>query len=227
MDGKKTSVLRVGGFAAVAFLLILPAAGALISARAPLIVVCAGDSLMRPVPAHFQELAPEEGLDLEIHEWAQGGLNSETYLSFFFQNLPDWEKTRCDAILLQLGTNDAVPILEGERTLEEFRNNMMMIIRQFRNFRTPDGKRCLIFLATVPYFCDRPESAEKNRIVDSVINPVLMELAKADGVILVDQHLILRNHPELYDPDCVHPDTAGEIALTLNWLRALRAALLL
>jgi lysophospholipase L1-like esterase len=191
-----------------------------------LIVACAGDSIMRPVPAHFRELAAGEGFDLEIHEWAQGGLNSETYQSFFSRNLPDWGKTRCDAILLQLGTNDAVPILDGGRTLEQFRNNMMKIIRQCRSFLTPAGKRCPIFLASVPLFCDRPEEAGKNRIVDTVINPVLMDLAKSEGVILVDQHLVLRNHPELYDPDCVHPNTDGEIALARNWLRALRAALL-
>jgi len=227
LEIRKTFVLRAGGIATVALSVLLWVSGSsLPNSRAPLVVVCAGDSLMRPVPAHFRELAPAEGFDLEIHEWAQGGLNSETYLSFFFQNLPDWEKTRCDAILLQLGTNDAVPILEGKRTLEEFRSNMTMIIRQFRNFQRPNGKRCLVFLATVPYFCEQPESAEKNRIVDSVINPVLMEIAKADGVILVDQYLVLRSHPELYDPDCVHPNGAGEIALARNWLRALRAILL-
>jgi hypothetical protein len=193
--------------------------------RASLTVVCAGDSLMRPVPAHFRELAPEEGLDLAIHEWAQGGLSSETYLPFFFQKFPDWSETRCDAILLQLGTNDAVPILEGKRSREEFRGNLMMIVRQFKSLRKPDGRRPYVFLATVPYFCDQPESLEKNRIVGSVINPVLMEIAATEGVILVDQHLVLRNRPDYYDPDCVHPNAAGEIALARNWLRALRAIL--
>jgi len=203
-----------------------PFAGAGGLAPSFLTVVCAGDSLMRPVPAHFRELAPEEGLTLAIHEWAQGGLNSETYISFFLQNFPDWSETRCDAILLQLGTNDALPILEGKRSREEFRSNLMMIVRQFKGLRRPDGRRPFVFLATVPYFCDQPESLDKNRIVDSVINPVLMEIAATEGVILVDQQLVLRGRPEVYDPDCVHPNAAGEIALARNWLRALRAALL-
>ena len=195
------------------------------SPRAPLVVVCAGDSIMRPVPAHFRTLAPGEGLDLDIREWAQGGLDSKTYLDFFRRNLEGWAGTKADAILLQLGTNDALPLAEGKRTPEEFRAGMIAILAEFQKFREPGARRPVLLLATVPYFCDRPESAAKNKMVDVVINPALKEIAAAEGAILVDQYSILKNRPDYYDPDCVHPNAAGEIALARNWLRALRASL--
>ena len=63
----------------------------------------------------------------------------------------------------------------------------------------------------------------------SIARPLIakrqVEIAAAEGAILVDQYSILKNRPDYYDPDCVHPNTAGEIALAGNWLRALRASL--
>ena len=176
------------------------------------------------MPAHFRTLAPAAGLTLELREWAQGGLSSETYPSFFRGLRPDGENRACDAILLQLGTNDAVPLLEGRWSAAEFRERMAGLLSEFRKFPGRSRPRPLIFLATVPLFCDRPESAAKNRIVETVINPLIRELAQAEDSVLVDNGAALNHHPALYDPDCVHPGPEGEKALALNWLAALRRA---
>ncbi len=213
------------GPGAVFFAAALPFLSGPLFSRAPLIVCCAGDSIMRPLPALFRTLAPEKGMTLDIREWAQGGLNSETYLSYFHRNLPRWTGTRCDAILLQLGTNDAGLLLMGKRSPEEFRAGIVAVLGELKKFRSPAGSPPALFLATVPFFCNRPETAGLNKIVESVINPVLREIAAAEGAVLVDQNLVLRNRPEWMDPDCIHPNSDGETALARNWLRAVRAAL--
>ena len=191
-------------------------------APAPLVVCCAGDSLMRPMPSYFRTLAPQEGLNLELREWAQGGLNTETYPSFFRRNLAEGEGRPCDAILLQLGTNDTVPLLEERTAPAEFRTRMTAILAEFKKFPGQNRPRPVLFLAAVPLFCARPESAAKNRIVETVVNPLIREIARTEGAVLVDQYAVLKDHPELYDPDCIHPNPAGEKALAQNWLNALR-----
>ncbi len=189
---------------------------------APLVVCCAGDSLMRPIPVHLRALAPASGLLLEIREWAQGGLNTETYPSFYHRLLPEWEGKACDAILLQLGTNDAVPLLEKSWGPADFRDRMTGILAEFKKYPGQKRRRPVLFLATVPLFCDRPESAARNRIVETVINPLIRDIARTEGAVLVDNGAVLNHRPALYDPDCVHPGPEGEKALALNWLAALR-----
>ena len=76
---------------------------------------------MRPMPGLFRDMGAGTGLALEIREWAQGGQNTETYPAFFRRLRPEWEGQACDAILVQLGTNDAVPLLEERWSPAEFR----------------------------------------------------------------------------------------------------------
>ncbi len=216
---RRSGLLRV-----VAFCAALPALPAVSRPPGPLVVCCAGDSLMRPIPAHLRALAPASGLPLEIREWAQGGLNTETYPSFYRRLLPEWEGRACDAILLQLGTNDAVPLLEKRWDAAEFRDRMTRILAEFKKYPGRLRPRPMLFLATVPLFCDRPESAAKNRIVETVINPLIRDIALAEGAVLVDNAAVLNHRPALYDPDCVHPAPEGEKALARNWLAALGRA---
>jgi lysophospholipase L1-like esterase len=192
-------------------------------AEVRLVIACAGDSLMRPVPLHLLAISPPRGWTLDIREWAQGGLSSETYPDFFRRGLPRWEGTRCDAILLQLGTNDAAPLVEGRSGGPAFEARIAAILEEFKRFEGPDGRRPVLLVATVPLFCDRPESAAKNRVVEDVINPALRAVAARAGAVVVDQFAVLKGRPELYDPDCVHPNGAGELALAESWFAALRS----
>jgi lysophospholipase L1-like esterase len=215
---RKTRDRRLRAAALSALILALPAVS---NPAGALVVCCAGDSLMRPIPAHFRALAPASGLLLEIREWAQGGLNTETYPSFYRRLLPDWEGKACDAILLQLGTNDAIPLLEKRWGAAEFRDRMTGILAEFKKYPGQKRPRPVLFLATVPLFCDRPESEARNRIVETVINPLIRDIARAEGAVLVDNAAVINHRPALYDQDCVHPAPEGEKALALNWLAAL------
>jgi lysophospholipase L1-like esterase len=193
------------------------------SRAAAFTICCAGDSLMRPIPVHLRAIAAASGESVDIREWAQGGLNADTYRGFFRENLSSWTGTRSEAVLLQLGTNDAGPILEGRETAEEFRARLGEILKGFKAFEGVRRPRPALLVATVPRFCENPESAAKNRIVETVINPIIREVAAAEGATVVDNHAVLLGQPALYDPDCVHPNSAGERALAQNWWRALKA----
>jgi lysophospholipase L1-like esterase len=189
-------------------------------------VACAGDSLMRPIPAHIRAIEAERPGDrLTLLEWAQGGLRTDTYLAFLRRNLAEWGEKRPDAILLQIGTNDALPLLEGRSDPAAFRDKLAAVLAAFGGLRGGGRPHPVLLVATVPRFADGSPHAAKNRIVEDVINPALAAAVAAAGGLLVDNHAVLLDRPDLYDPDGIHPNAAGERALALNWLAALRVAL--
>jgi lysophospholipase L1-like esterase len=184
-------------------------------------IICAGDSIMRPIPVHLRKIAEGTGIRLDIREWAQGGLNSETCLSYYRRNQARWAGTSCDAVILQLGTNDAVPLLEGRTTVEAVRFRLCEILAFLKAVEGPGGTRPRLFMATVPRFTESAGNAAKNEVVEKILNPLLREVAGAEGAAIVDNHAVLLDKPELYDPDGVHPNAAGERALAESWWRAL------
>ncbi|MBM3293334.1 MAG: SGNH/GDSL hydrolase family protein [Candidatus Aminicenantes bacterium] len=187
-----------------------------------LTVCCAGDSLMQPIPVHLRAIASAAGENLRIVEMARGGLSTDTYRGFFRQSLEEGRNARFLAVLLQLGTNDVLPILEGRETPEDFRERFREILAGFRKLGAPGRPRPALLVATIPRFCENPESEAKNEIVESVLNPIVREVAAAAGAAVVDNHAVLRDRPDLYDPDGVHPNGAGERALAENWWRTLK-----
>jgi len=180
---------------------------------------------MRPLPFYFRQLMHVPGRGLVVHEWAQGGLSSVTYREFYLERKKKWRRIRPQAILLQLGTNDVPAILEGRYSVENFENNLTGILEEFKAFRSRDGRRPLLLVATVPLFSDVPPESRKNRLVASLLNPAVRRAARHAEAAVVDNCRVLENRPEFYDPDGVHPNRWGETALARNWTRSLRAAL--
>jgi lysophospholipase L1-like esterase len=163
--------------------------------------------------------------EVEIKDWCQGGLSSQTYQSFLAKHYKNWVKTRCDFILLQLGTNDVFPLLEQRYTLMDFKENMSSIIKNFKRFKGRRNKHSKILVASIPLFCDEDEILEKNRLIQEKINPAIREIAKREKAIFVENSSVLENRYDLYDPDGVHPNTEGERALARNWLSWIRREL--
>jgi len=190
-----------------------------------LTICCAGDSIMRPVPYHLRSLLSGSKHEVEIKEWAQGGLTSESYKSFFARRFPNWKKTRSDFILLQLGTNDVFPLLERRYTLLQFKENMSSIIKEFKKFKGIKNKHPRILIASVPLFCFQIASPARNSLVENEINPAIQEIAQREKAIFVDNYSVLHNRCDLYDPDGVHPNREGERALARNWLFSIRREL--
>jgi lysophospholipase L1-like esterase len=202
---------------------LFPTIGAASQERAPLAICCAGDSLMRPMPWYFRQLLPAESPDFIIYEWAQGGLSTSTYQGFYGQRAERWRRVKPDFILLQLGTNDVGPLLEGRLALEDFKANLAAIIREFKTYRTFRGDSPRILVATVPLFADNSANQEKNRLVKTAVNPAIREVVERAEACLADNFSILEGRPELYDPDGVHPNSLGGAALAKNWIQSLKA----
>ncbi len=190
----------------------------------PVVVACAGDSIMRPIPGHLRELRKTGSFKFVLKEWAQGGLNSETYQGFFGRRRGTWESARPDMILLQLGTNDAWLILRKKRVLEDFERGIRAILSEFLEFRSASGLPPRLLIATIPRFMFIPEEAELNAIIENLINPALARIAVEVGADIVDNHQALEDRPDLYDPDGIHPNAAGERILAGNWFRAMKKA---
>jgi len=191
----------------------------------PFVLCCAGDSIMRPMPLHLRQILQSPGRDLVIHEWALGGLSTSTYLGFFRELPASQRRVKPHAILLQIGTNDVRPILEGRRTVADFEAGLSAILDEFGKYRTSAGGRTALLVATVPLFKAAAEDAAGNSLIVSRLNPAIRKAARASNARVVDNFAVLEKEPGLYDPDGIHPSSLGEAALARNWLRSLRPLL--
>jgi len=203
--------------------LLAACGGACREAGPPLVIGCAGDSLMRPIPGHLRRLLPSSSIPrFVLHEWARGGLSVAGFRNVLGREAERWKTARADVVLVQLGTNDVAPLLTGRTRLGDFKADLTAVIRRFRTFRTAKGERPRIILGTVPSFADDPSNIERNRFVRAALNPAVREVAEREGVCLADCFGVLEGRPDLYDPDGVHPSAAGELALAENWVRAVK-----
>lgn len=184
-----------------------------------IIIACAGDSLMRPVPLYLRRLLPLT--HIAIKEWAQGGLSSATYFSFF-QAHPHWRREKVDIILFQLGTNDVSLLLRNEEEESQFINNFKKIIKEFKKIKSHYFRRPRIIIATAPPFAEKKDEAERNRLLEEVVNPAIKKLAREERLILLDQWSRFKDRPDWYHPDGVHPNSEGEKFIARSWSRTIK-----
>ncbi len=183
-----------------------------------LTIACVGDSLIRPTPLYLRRLLGSS--HIRIREWAQGGLSTATYLTFF-QNHPRWRKERVDFILVQLGTNDVPLLLKKEEDAAIFRRNLEAIILELKKLPGNFFRQPQIIIATVPPFYGRSDADVRNYLIETLVNPTIKALAETHHLKLFDAEAIFNRHPELYEPDGVHPNREGEKVLARNWKRAI------
>lgn len=215
MKGKRgLSFFFIMGLLFIIFLEFLPAASG-----QKIVIACAGDSLMRPVPLYLRRLLPLN--HIAIKEWAQGGLNSATYLSFFWAH-PNWRREKVDIILFQLGTNDVPLFLRNEEDENHLLSNLRKIIKEFKKIKSNYFHRPQIIIATAPPFLGVEDEAKRNRLLDEVVNPAIRKLAKEEKLLLIDHWSKFKSQPDLYDSDGVHPNREGEKLIARSWRRAIR-----
>jgi len=201
-----------------AFLVFMIMVGCIQNDKHELTICCAGDSLMRPIPHHLREILKISKRKIRIRDWSRGGLSSQSYQAFFRRHYHRWRRTRPDFILIQLGTNDVIPLLHNEYKMSYFRNNLSAIIKNFRKFKGNRFKCPKIFVASIPLFYLESSSKEKNQWIKKEINPAIEEIAREEKSVFVDNFSVLSNRTHLYSPDGVHPNSRGEKALARNWL---------
>jgi len=189
------------------------------TSRPKMVIVCAGDSLMRPMPLYLRRWLP--GHHIAIKDWAQGGLSVASYFSFFSAH-PAWRREKVDIILLQLGTNDVPLFLKNEEKEEFFVGHLRKIIKEFRKLKGNYFHRPRIIVATAPPFFGGKDEDQRNGILERMINPAIRQLAKKEKLFLLDQWLKFKDRPDLYDPDGVHLNGEGERAMARQWWRIIR-----
>jgi len=187
--------------------------------RPKIVIVCAGDSLMRPMPLYLRRWLP--GRYIAIKEWAQGGLSVATYFSFFSSH-PAWSREKVDIILLQLGTNDVSLFLRNEEKEELFISHLRKIIKKLRKLKSNYFHQPRIIVATAPPFSGGKEEAQRNEILEARINPIIRQLAKKEKLFLLDHWPKFKDRPDLYDPDGVHLNGEGERVMARQWRRIVR-----
>ncbi|MCX7974061.1 MAG: GDSL-type esterase/lipase family protein [Candidatus Aminicenantes bacterium] len=200
-------------------ILVFPATGSKKNSTKKIVIACAGDSLMRPVPFYLRRLLPAK--KVIIKEWAQGGLSAATYPSFFEAH-PQWRRQKVDIILLQLGTNDVILFGKKEEDENLFKTNLKKIIREMKKLDGNCFRRPQIIIATAPPFSGNEGEVEKNRLLEGIINPTIRKLAEEEKLLLVDHWPKFKGQKDLYEPDGVHPNREGEKVIARNWRRAIR-----
>lgn len=187
--------------------------------RPKIVIVCAGDSLMRPMPLYLRRWLP--GRYIAIKEWAQGGLSVASYFSFFSAH-PAWRREKVDLILLQLGTNDVSLFLRNEEKEEIFVSHFRKIIKEFQKLKSNYFHRPRIIVATAPPFFGGKEEDQRNGVLEAKINPAIKKLAKKEKLFLLDHWPKFKGRPDLYDPDGVHLNSEGEKVMARQWCRIIR-----
>jgi lysophospholipase L1-like esterase len=204
-------------------LVLLLLAGCADNDTQELTICCAGDSLMRPIPTHLRNLLASKGSLIRIKDWARGGLNSQTYMSFFRKRVNRQKRYAVDVVLLQLGTNDVISLHSGDYSLTQFETNLKRIIEQFKRFPPETEYPVKILVASVPPLYS-PEYQKMNRFIQDELNPVIMNFCEREAAYFVDNWKMLHDRPHLYRPDGVHPSSNGERILAQNWIAAMRKA---
>ncbi|MFC2166067.1 SGNH/GDSL hydrolase family protein [Acidobacteriota bacterium] len=188
-----------------------------------LTICCAGDSLMRPIPRHLRKLMPVDGANVDIKDWARGGLSSQTYMSFYRKRVQRQKRYSVDFILFQLGTNDVRHLFTQKYSLTQFDANLKIIIDEFRKFPLKRDNSIKILIASIPPLY-APEYQEMNSFIQNKLNPVLKKLSETEALIFVDNWKVLKDRLHLYRPDGIHPNSQGEWVLAQNWIIAMRRA---
>ncbi len=190
------------------------------------IILCAGDSLTdSEYPRHLRRLLASEGRRAKVLNFGRKGHTSGEYLRFLRQQGASMAREHPDFILLQLGTNDAR--VDGDQTATDaFGRNLEAIIGLFGEFYDRRGERARLLLATIPPL---PETfsppfgpGSRGRVVRE-INPLILKIAAAERLPVVDNYSLFLREPEFL-PD-VHPTSKGYRLMARNWLEALRPLL--
>jgi lysophospholipase L1-like esterase len=215
-------------FMTIAVVIQLALGAACAKRPAGTIILCAGDSITEHgYPRFLQRRLRSEGLTVRVINEGKSGNTSGEYLAFMRRELARLKAARPDVILLQLGTNDIR--MDGDHTpLEAFECNMRAILDLFAEFRSRAGRPPAILLGTIPHVPEGtpwPFTSESVLRVEEEINPALRALAAERDLILVDNHAVFAEHPDLLGAADVHPTPDGDRALAASWRRALAAVI--
>ena len=171
-------------------------------------VACIGNSI---TDGHGIEMASQYGYPALLQKalgsdyWVKNfGVSGRTMLNkgdVAYMNEQAWRDAQAfqpDIAIIKLGTNDTKP--QNWKYSSEFKQDLEQMIKAL-------GKAKIILCTPIPAFKDS-WNINDSIIVNGVI-PIQKQVAKKNGLQLIDLHTLMLNDEELIQPDGIHPNEKG------------------
>ena len=171
-------------------------------------VACIGNSI---TDGHGIEMASQYGYPALLQKalgdgyWVKNfGVSGRTMLNkgdVAYMNEQAWRDAQAfqpDIAIIKLGTNDTKP--QNWKYSSEFKQDLEQMIKAL-------GKAKIFLCTPIPAFKDS-WNINDSIIVNGVI-PIQKQVAKKNGLQLIDLHTLMLNDEELIQPDGIHPNEKG------------------
>ena len=171
-------------------------------------VACVGNSI---TDGHGIELAPQFGYPALLQKalgsdyWVKNfGVSSRTLLNkgdYPYMNEQAWRDAQAfnpDIVIIKLGTNDSKP--QNWQYASEFKQDLQQMIKSL-------GKAKIFLCTPIPAF--KSSWAINDSVIVNGVIPIQKEVARKNGLQLIDLHTLMANDEELVQPDGIHPNEKG------------------
>ena len=171
-------------------------------------VACIGNSI---TDGHGIELAPQYGYPALLQKalgsdyWVKNfGVSSRTLLNkgdYPYMKEMAWRDALAfnpDIVIIKLGTNDSKP--QNWQYASEFKQDLQQMIKAL-------GKAKIFLCTPIPAF--KPSWNINDSVIVNGIIPIQKEVARKNGLQLIDLHTLMANDEELVQPDGIHPNEKG------------------
>ena len=171
-------------------------------------VACIGNSI---TDGHGIDMATAYGYPALLQKklgsgyWVKNfGVSGRTMLNkgdFPYMNEMAWKDAlafKPDIVVIKLGTNDSKP--QNWQYASEFKQDLQQMIKSL-------GKAKIFLCTPIPAF--KSSWAINDSVIVNGVIPILKEVARKNGLQLIDLHTLMANDEELVQPDGIHPNNKG------------------
>lgn len=189
--------------------------------KEPVRVACVGDSITQGAGAEKGKAYPSQLQELLGAQWKVGnfGVSGRTLMrkgdhpywnEKAYQSAKDFKP---DAVIIMLGTNDTKP--HNWKNNADFATDYKDLVT---SFKTLESKPRIFVCRPCPVPGSGNFGINEENVKLEI--PIIDELAKKEGLSVIDMHAALESKPELL-PDRVHPNTAGAGVMAATAFQAL------
>ena len=194
----------------------------LLNSEAKIKVACIGDSITEGAtirdgkyfyPSQLQELLPD---DYEVKNFGASGHTLLSEGDYPYVKNPKYSQAlefKPDIVVIKLGTNDSKP--QNMRYFKNFERDLNNMVESFKKLESKPK----IFLA-LPAFAARQAWGINEADIFLRIIPAIKNVAKKQGLEIIDLHSILFNKPEFFN-DGIHPNNYGARVIAKQIARAI------
>jgi lysophospholipase L1-like esterase len=171
-------------------------------------VACIGNSI---TDGHGIEMASQYGYPALLQKalggdyWVKNfGVSGRTMLNkgdVPYMKEQAWRDAQAfnpDIVIIKLGTNDSKP--QNWQYASEFKQDLQQMIKSL-------GKAKIFLCTPIPAF--KSSWAINDSVIVNGVIPIQKEVARKNGLQLIDLHTLMANDEELVQPDGIHPNEKG------------------